>query len=62
MVVDLKQFELEKEIHDDALWVVEQIPGLVAGADQTDILRTGELKKCIVLIRKTSRGFKVWAF
>merc|ERR1712226_138788 len=41
MVVDLKHFELEKEIHDDALWVVEQIPGLVAGADQTNILRTG---------------------
>lgn len=27
MVLDLKKIELEKEVHDDALWVVEQIPG-----------------------------------
>ena len=27
MVLDLKKVELKKAIHDDALWVVEQIPG-----------------------------------
>ncbi|KAH3863783.1 phospholipase B-like 1 [Dreissena polymorpha] len=41
MIVDLKQIELQKAIHDDALWVVEQIPGLVEYADTTPILRTG---------------------
>lgn len=41
MLVDLKQIELGKAIHDDALWVVEQIPTRVAAGDQTPILRTG---------------------
>ena len=27
MVLDLKKVELQKAIHDSALWVVEQIPG-----------------------------------
>ncbi len=27
MVLDLKKIELNKVVHDDALWVVEQIPG-----------------------------------
>ena len=42
MVIDLKQINLNKEIKNGALWVIEQIPGLVEGADQTDVLRTGE--------------------
>ncbi|XP_050392205.1 phospholipase B-like 1 isoform X1 [Patella vulgata] len=41
MVIDLKQISLGKEIRDNALWVVEQIPSLVASGDQTKILRTG---------------------
>ena len=41
MVLDLKQIELNKEIRDNALWVVEQIPGYVGMADVTDILREG---------------------
>lgn len=43
MVLDLKQIELKKYIGDDALWVVEQIPTLVEGGDQTPILRAGKL-------------------
>ena len=27
MVLDLKQVELKKAVHDNALWVVEQMPG-----------------------------------
>ena len=42
MVIDLKRIRLSERISDGALWVVEQIPGLVEGGDQTDILRTGE--------------------
>ena len=41
MIIDLKKIELDKTIGDGALWVVEQIPGLVQGADQTPILREG---------------------
>ncbi|KAK6171419.1 hypothetical protein SNE40_019612 [Patella caerulea] len=41
MVIDLKQITLGKEIRDNALWVVEQIPTLVASGDETQILRTG---------------------
>jgi len=41
MVIDLKRIHLGVSIDDGALWVVEQIPGLVEGADQTQILRTG---------------------
>jgi len=41
MVIDLKKVHLKEKLDNDALWVVEQIPGLVEGADQTDILRTG---------------------
>lgn len=41
MVLDTNQIELNTVIHDDALWVIEQIPGLVMAADQTPILRTG---------------------
>ena len=44
MVLDLKQIELNKEIRDNALWVVEQIPGYVGMADVTDILREGILQ------------------
>ena len=41
MVIDLKNVEPLKQIRDNALWVVEQIPTLVVGADETQILRTG---------------------
>ena len=27
MILDLKRVELQKSLHDDALWIIEQIPG-----------------------------------
>ena len=41
MLIDLNKVHLGSRIDDDALWVVEQVPGLVIGADQTSILRAG---------------------
>jgi len=41
MVVDLKKVTLSRELNVGTLWVIEQIPGLVVGADQTTILRAG---------------------
>lgn len=41
MVIDLKKIQLGKSVKNDALWVVEQIPGLVVAGDQTPILRAG---------------------
>ncbi|KAK3755108.1 hypothetical protein QZH41_017928, partial [Actinostola sp. cb2023] len=41
MILDLKLVELNKTLHDNALWVVEQIPTYVASGDQTEILRLG---------------------
>jgi len=41
MVVDLKKVTLNRELANGTLWVIEQIPGLVVGADQTTILRAG---------------------
>ena len=41
MIIDLKKIELEVDIHDNALWVVEQIPGLVQYGDVTETLRKG---------------------
>ena len=40
MIIDRKK--VSNEIENDALWVVEQIPGLVQSGDQTSILRAGE--------------------
>ena len=41
MVLDLRKIRLNSDIEDNALWVVEQIPGLVKSADVSEILRTG---------------------
>ncbi|XP_015778026.1 PREDICTED: phospholipase-B 81-like isoform X2 [Acropora digitifera] len=41
MLLDLKKVELKKTLQNGALWIVEQIPGLVVGSDQTEILRAG---------------------
>ncbi|GFO31413.1 phospholipase b-like [Plakobranchus ocellatus] len=41
MVIDLKQIKLGTVIADNALWVAEQIPGLVVADDLTPILRAG---------------------
>lgn len=41
MILDLKRVELKKSLLSGALWVVEQIPGLVVSGDQTEILRAG---------------------
>jgi len=43
MIVDLKEISLNTAIHDGALYVVEQIPGLVEYEDVTPILRTGNI-------------------
>lgn len=42
MVLDLNKVKLNESIEDGALSVVEQIPGFVTWADQTDKLRLGE--------------------
>jgi len=47
MVIDLKRIVLGNYLEDDALWIVEQIPGLVVGTDQTALLRTGNLLNCL---------------
>ncbi len=37
MVLDLKKIDLKKEVQDDALWVIEQIPGYVcAGGEKVE--------------------------
>ena len=41
MIVDMKKVTLGRELADGTLWVVEQIPGMVVGEDQTAILRFG---------------------
>lgn len=41
MIMDLKRFTPNVGFKDGALWVVEQIPGLVEYSDQTPILREG---------------------
>jgi len=41
MIIDLKKVTLGHELADGTLWVVEQMPGLVVGEDQTTILRAG---------------------
>lgn len=41
MILDRSKIVLEKEVQDDALWVIEQIPGYVESGDQTAILREG---------------------
>ena len=41
MVIDLNKVTLDRELANGTLWVIEQIPGLVVGADQTTILRAG---------------------
>ena len=43
MVIDLKKVELKKNVHDDALWVVKQIPTKVAAGDMMPMLRAGKL-------------------
>jgi hypothetical protein len=41
MVVDYKLFTPGKELPDNLLWVIEQIPGLVVGEDRTSDVRRG---------------------
>jgi len=48
MIVDLKKVTLGRALANETLWVIEQIPGLVVGADQTTILRAGLL--CVYCI------------
>jgi len=43
MIVDVKKVRLGWELEDGTLWVVEQMPGVVVGDDQTTILRAGLL-------------------
>ena len=57
MVIDLKQIHLKQTIENDALWVIEQIPGYTQGADQSAILRTGTL---VVDVQKGRPVFSCW--
>lgn len=41
MILDLNRVKINQSIEDGALSVVEQIPGLVEYADQTEALRLG---------------------
>jgi len=41
MVVNYNQFQVGQPMPDNTLWVMEQIPGLVAGADTTATLERG---------------------
>mmetsp|Transcript_49674 Transcript_49674/g.118319 ORF Transcript_49674/g.118319 Transcript_49674/m.118319 type:complete len:560 (-) Transcript_49674:105-1784(-) len=41
MIVDFKLFEPGKPLKDGTLYVVEEMPGLLVGADQTERLRSG---------------------
>lgn len=41
MIVDFKLFTPGHSLRDGTLWVIEEIPGLVAGADQSEALRRG---------------------
>ena len=41
MILDVSKIKVGDRVEDDALWVVEQIPGLVLGRDVTPILRNG---------------------
>ncbi|MBN3287259.1 PLBL1 Phospholipase, partial [Polyodon spathula] len=42
MVVDLNKIHLQEDLEEGALFIIEQIPGLVEFSDQTDVLRRGE--------------------
>ena len=59
MVVDLKHFKPGVELEDNLLWVVEEIPTLVMGADQTQILRDGECRDVVLLDRAKTMGVLV---
>lgn len=54
MVIDLKRVHLGRALDDGALWIVEQIPGYVESADETQILRAGLLA--------TYRVVNAWRF
>lgn len=41
MVLDTKKFTPGKSLNKNLFWVVEQIPGKVYAADQTEILSFG---------------------
>jgi len=41
MIIDLKKVQLGDQLANGTLWIIEQIPGLVVGTDQTAILRNG---------------------
>lgn len=56
MVVDLNKVTLGRELADGTLWVIEQIPGLVVGEDQTTILRAGLFFMCYVKQTKSLRA------
>eukprot|EP01084_Bolivina_argentea_P095043 170870_1 len=41
MIINYALFERSKPLPDNLLWVVEQVPGYVEGADMTSVLRRG---------------------
>jgi hypothetical protein len=41
-ILDMKRIDIEgKNIYDNALWILEQVPGYTQAADKTDVLRMG---------------------
>ena len=40
MIVDYKLFEPGKELVDNTLWVLEQLPGEIHSEDMTDVLKS----------------------
>ena len=58
MIVDLKKVSLGWSLADGTLWVVEQIPGLVVGEDQTTILRAGLFLALLIYSCDTRAGKK----
>eukprot|EP00511_Aplanochytrium_stocchinoi_P002354 CAMPEP_0204838798 /NCGR_PEP_ID=MMETSP1346-20131115/31935_1 /ASSEMBLY_ACC=CAM_ASM_000771 /TAXON_ID=215587 /ORGANISM="Aplanochytrium stocchinoi, Strain GSBS06" /LENGTH=451 /DNA_ID=CAMNT_0051975051 /DNA_START=41 /DNA_END=1396 /DNA_ORIENTATION=+ len=41
IIVDMKLFEPKKDLKNGTLWIVEEMPGLVVGADRTNALKLG---------------------
>mmetsp|Transcript_22079 Transcript_22079/g.43444 ORF Transcript_22079/g.43444 Transcript_22079/m.43444 type:complete len:596 (+) Transcript_22079:294-2081(+) len=41
MIVDFNKFEPLQPLKNDTLWVIEEMPGVVIGRDQTEVLRRG---------------------
>lgn len=59
MILDTKKIKLQRSIDDGALYIIEQVPNLVAYSDQTNILRKGKYLCKSFWIMEYGRGQKV---